>query len=133
MKKHRIAAALTLVALAASTGAWAQSWDYMVVKKGNRSKGAGEVVNATVQLEERDGKAYLRISGGSNDVCLRGELPATVTRTAETTTIAPQISMGGCEAFRFVIRNDGSGGEREFRRGDQWVGSNSDHGLKPSK
>ena len=132
MKKHNIATA-ALIALAACTGAWAQSWDYTVVKKGNRSKAAGEVVNATVQLEERDGKAYFRMSGGSNDLCLRGELPATVTRTAETTTIEPLFSMAGCEAFRLVIRNNGSGGEREFKRGDQWVGSNSEHGLKPSK
>lgn len=54
-------------------------------------------------------------------------------KSAETTTIAPQITLAGRERFRYVIHNDGSGGHRETWRNDKWVKSKWDHGLTPAK
>ncbi|MCE9660542.1 MAG: hypothetical protein K8R60_18605 [Burkholderiales bacterium] len=125
----RFALALGL-ALAASAAS-AQSWNYESTKKGGRGKAAGETAHGVVTLEERDGKAFFRLVGGPDNLCLRGEMPAKVTRTAETTTIEPQSSLPDCEAFRLVIRNDGSGGERETRRGDAWIPGKNEHGLTP--
>jgi len=124
-----LALALVLTTSAAS----AQSWNYEATKKGGRGKAAGETAHAVATLEERDGKAFFRLVGGPDNICLRGEMPAKVTRTAETTTIEPQPPMPDCEAFRLVIRNDGAGGERETRRGDAWVAGKSDHGLTPAR
>ena len=84
-------------------------------------------------VENGDGKAAFRFTVGRVDVCYRGELPATVTRTAELTTIEVTQVVPGCEELRYVIRNDGSGGTREARRGDAWVKSPFDHGLTPVK
>lgn len=120
-----IAAALAFSLGAAS----AQSWNFDSTRKGGRGKGAGEISHGVVTLEERDGKAFVRLVGGPDNPCLRGEMPARVTRSAETTTIEPQMPLPDCEVFRLVIRNDGSGGEREVRRGDAWAPGKSEHGL----
>jgi hypothetical protein len=42
-------------------------------------------------------------------------------------------TLSGCEQIRYVIRNDGSGGQRETKRGDKWVKDGFDHGLTPAK
>src|ERR1019366_4317113 len=43
-----------------------------------------EFTPGTISLAEKDGKAFFRMSAGAVDSCLRGEIPATVTRTLET-------------------------------------------------
>lgn len=80
---------------------------------------------------EKDGKSWLRMVAGNMDVCRRADMPATVTRTDATTVVEPEISLAGCERFRFVIRNDGSGGQREVLRGERWAKTSYDHGLTP--
>jgi hypothetical protein len=39
--------------------------------------------------------------------------------------------LAGCEPFRHVIKNDGSGGVRYHRKDDRWVSDGFDHGLTP--
>ena len=134
---HRGALALSLIvaALAVTTQARAQTWDY----KSYRKQGQGGQFNkdvfimGTVTVEEKDGKPYFTMNAGPLDGCLRGGVPAKVDKTAETTVVEPQITLSGCEKFRYVIRNDGSGGHREVWRGEQWVASKWDHGLTPAK
>ena len=130
--RARIAIALLALALSASAGA-AQTWDYKSYKKngagGNFSK--ENFVLGTLSLEERDGKASVRLIAGTVDACLRGEIPVRVERADAATTIELQQPLAGCEAIRYVIRNDGSGGDREVRRGDQWVKDGWDHLLTP--
>ena len=123
--------ALTLAAVAVS----AQTWEYKSYKK----KGLGgnfdpnQFVIGTVTLEEKDGKATLAMNAGTMDACRRGEMPAAVTRTDAEITIEPEISLAGCEKWRLVIRNDGSGGHRETWHADHWVLDKWDHGLALKK
>ena len=112
--------ALLAAALLAPLAAPAQTWEYKSYKK----KGLGgqydkeNYVVGSVTLQEKDGKSTFLTNAGAMDACRRGELPAQVTRTDAEITIEPEISMAGCEKFRLVIRNDGSGGRREVWRGD---------------
>jgi hypothetical protein len=126
--------ALALATALAWTSAQAQSWEYKSYKKtltGQYNKDVFTV--GTVSVEEKDGKSFFRMTAGNVDACLRGEVPATVTKGADTTTIELQQTLAGCETIRYVIRNDGSGGRRETKRGDDWVIDKFDHGLTPVK
>jgi hypothetical protein len=136
MKLNRNLALLAaLVSALACASAQAQTWEYKSYKK----QGMGgqydkdKPVLGSISLDEKDGKYTWRMEAGNVDACIRGGLPALVTKTDETTTIEPQITLAGCEQFRYVIRNDGSGGIREHRRGDKWVNDKFDHGLTPKK
>ncbi len=126
---------LALATLLACASAQAQTWEY----KSYRKQGMGGQYNkdvfiaGTITVEEKDGKPYFQMNAGPLDGCLRGGVPATVVKTAETTTIEPQISLAGCDKFRYVIQNDGSGGIREHLRGEQWLNDKFDHGLTPKK
>jgi hypothetical protein len=132
---------LTLVAIALITpaAAWAQSqtWEYKSYLKdpasGQFSK--DRFVTSTVTVEEKDGKATFRmLTPGKGDPCIsRGELPAQVERGAETTTVTVTPTLAGCDPFRYVIRNDGSGGVRYHMRNDRWAPDGMDHGLTPKK
>ena len=126
-----LAAALALSAAAAQ----AQTWEYKSYKK----SGMGGQYNkdlftaGTISVEEKDGKATFSMNAGAVDACLRGSIPATVSKTDATTIVEPQIALAGCDKFRYVIRNDGSGGIREHWRGEQWADDKFDHGLTPKK
>ena len=126
---------ITLATLLACASAQAQTWEYKSYKK----QGMGGQYNkdvfvaGTISVEEKDGKAFFSMNSGAVDACLRGSIPAVVTKTDETTIIEPQITLSGCEQFRYVIRNDGSGGIREHLRGDKWVNDKFDHALTPKK
>jgi hypothetical protein len=125
-----IFAAIALLAGAAQ----AQTWEYKSYKKtmgGQFNK--DDFVLGTISIEEKDGKSSFRMNAGMVDACLRGEFPAAVVKTPETTTIEPQVLLSGCEKFRYVIRNDGSGGNREYWRNEQWVKNTWDFGLTPAK
>jgi len=128
---------VTLVALAASAGvaiAQATAWDYKSYRK---SKGGGydkdEFRIARIAVTEKDGQAWFRMTAPNLGVCYGGDLPATVTRTAETTLIEVTRVVPGCEEFRYTIQNDGSGGMKETKMGERWVKSRFDHGLTPAK
>lgn len=127
--------ALTIPLLLAATSgrAQTQSWEYKAYQR-DRASGLynKEKFNvATVSLEEKDGKATFRmVTPGRGDPCIsRGELPAEVERNAETLTITVKPELSGCEAFRYVIKNDGSGGVKMHMRNNQWVNDGFDHGL----
>jgi len=124
-----------IACLAAAFAAIGQSWEYKYYKQG--PGGAYErdrFFTGSVELTEKDGKASLRVVAnvGPRNTCLRGEIPAVVTKTEATTTIEPQM-LQGCDEFRYVIRNDGSGGEREVKRNDKWIKDGFDHGLTLAK
>ena len=123
----------------AATSAWAdkQSWDYKAYQK-DRASGQynkERFVTSTITLDEKDGAATFRmLTAGRGDPCVnKGDLPAEVQRDAETTTITVTPELAGCDAFRYIIRNDGSGGVRQFRREDRWLDDGLDHGLTPRK
>jgi hypothetical protein len=122
-----------------STAAFAakQSWDYKSYQKdptsGQYSK--ERFRTSTITLEEKDGKASFRmVAAGKGDPCVSlTELPAEVQRDADTTTITVTPPLAGCEPFRYIIKNDGSGGVRQNRRGERWANDGFDHGLTPQK
>ena len=119
--------------LGATALAQAQSWEYRSLQKdpmtGQYSK--DRFRTSTITLEEKDGKAVFRmIAGGKGDPCFsRGDLPAEVLRDVDTTTITVLPPLAGCQPFRFVIRNDGSGGVRQNARGERWVDDGLERGL----
>jgi hypothetical protein len=83
-----------------------------------------------------NGRATFRTITSANrpDPCISaGDLPAEVERSAETLTITVLPPLTGCEPFRYVIRNEGSGGVRLFRRNDEWLPDGFDHDLTPKK
>ena len=126
-------AALLICTALASTGASAQSWEYKSYKK----HGAGgqydknDFVAGTISVEQKGDKWSFRMIAGRVDVCYRGVLPATVSKTEELTTIEVTQPVPGCEQFRYTIRNDGSGGYKEILEGEQWRRTRFDHGLTP--
>jgi hypothetical protein len=133
MKRFRLAAAL-FAALLAAPAVQAQVWEYKSYKKTQGGQYQKDVFTmGTISVEEKDGKAFFRMTAGGVDFCLRGDIPALVTKTDETTTVEPQIALAGCEKFRYVIKNDGSGGRRENWRNEAWKDSGWDHGLTPKK
>lgn len=130
--------AFAALAAAASTAfAQTQRWDYKSYQKdklsGQYSK--ERFLTATVSITEKDGKASFRmVTPGRGDPCIsQGDLPAEVVREAQMTTITVTPELAGCEPFRYVIRNDGSGGTRQHRRGEQWKPDGFDHGLTPMR
>jgi len=144
---HRIPTPLTALAKLATLAtlmitcspAWAgkQSWDY---KSAMRDPLSGQYSkdrfrHSTITLEERDGQARFRmITAGRGDPCIsQSELPAEVQRSDQITTITVTPPLTGCEPFRYLIRNDGSGGVRQIRRNERWVDDGFDHGLTPTK
>ena len=108
-----------------------QDWNYKSYIKDRSQR------HPTISLkDEKDGKATFRMITSANrpDKCIAaGDLPAEVERSAETLTITVLPPLTGCEPFRYVIKNDGSGGVRLSRRNDQWVPDGFDHDLTPKK
>ena len=133
----RLAAFLFLASASATVFAQKQSWDYKSYLKdpvsGQYSK--DRFLTSTIQVEEKDGKATFRmIVAGKGDPCIsQSNLPAEVQREAETMTITVTPPLAGCEPFRYIIKNDGSGGVRQNRRGERWSDDGFDHGLTPKK
>ena len=128
-------AALSFASTSAS--AQKQTWDYKSAMKdpvsGQYSK--TDFRHSTVTVEEKDGKATFRmITAGRGDPCIsQSELPAEVQRDEQITTVTVLPPLAGCEPFRYLIRNDGSGGVRQIRRNERWVNDGFDHGLTPRK
>jgi hypothetical protein len=135
----RIAQAAALLAMLANANAWAQTqaWDYKSYQKdrvsGQYSK--ERFLTSTITIVEKEGRATFRmITAGRGDPCIsQGDLPAEVERGSDLLTITVTPPLSGCEPFRYVIRTDGSGGDRLIRRNDRWVSDGLDHGLTPKK
>ncbi|CAN5907373.1 hypothetical protein BH11PSE13_BH11PSE13_32940 [soil metagenome] len=113
--------------------AQAQTWEYKSYKKKNGVFDKQLFNIGEVSLEQKDGKAYWHMVAGGTDACLRGDIPATVTKTDAVTTVELQPAMSGCEQIRYVIKIDGSGGDREVKQGEKWVRDTWDHGLTLKK
>ena len=133
----RSAAFLSLAIASATVCAEKQSWEYKSYIK-DRVSGQytkDRFLTSTIHVEEKDGKATFRmISAGKGDPCIsQSDLPAEVQREAETLTITVTPPLAGCEPFRYIIKNDGSGGVRQHRRGERWSNDGFDHGLTPVK
>jgi hypothetical protein len=136
---NRIVQAGAILAVLASASALAQTqaWDYKSYLKdpvsGQYTK--GHFITSTITLAEKDGKAIFRmLVAGKGDPCISsGDLPAEVERDAQRLIITVTPTLRGCEPFRYVIRNDGSGGARLNRRNERWVPDGLDHGLTPTK
>jgi hypothetical protein len=137
----RRAPALALAAVLAVTAGLAaaqtQSWNY---KSYPRDRNTGQprkdlFLSSTVHLTEKDGRTVFRmIAPGRGDPCISAsDLPAEVERSAETLTITVTPALTGCEAFRYVIQNNGSGGIRLIRRSERWTPDGLDHDLTPVK
>ncbi len=128
------AAAIAVLVLASTTAlAQKQTWAY---KSAVKDPVSGQYSNtdfrhSTVTVEEKDGKASFRmITAGRGDPCIsQSELPAEVQRDEQITTVTVTPPLMGCEPFRYLIRNDGSGGVRQIRRNERWVNDGFDHGL----
>jgi len=135
--QHLPAILLAGLVACGSAAAQTQRWDYKSYQKdrlsGQYSK--DRFLVSTVSIEEKDGKASFRmVTPGRGDPCIsKSDLPAEVQRDAETTTITVTPELAGCEPFRYIIRNDGSGGVRLHLRGEQWKPDGFDHGLTPAK
>jgi hypothetical protein len=111
-----------VVVLATSTNAIpiyasAQTWNYQsnLIIDG-RISAPGHIT-----LENRDGRNVLIMAAGNLNICYQGLLDVEVTRSEATTTIAIPPKLIGCEEVRFVIKNDGTGGRRETKRGANWA------------
>jgi hypothetical protein len=125
---------LALVLLVAAPSAAAQSWEYRSYKKNDAGQyEKGKFVTGTISIEQKDGQWWFRHSAGRSGRCYEPLLPASVTKTDATTTIEVTQPVPGCDEFRYVIRNDGSGGYKETKAGERWVRSRFDHGLTPAK
>lgn len=122
--------ALMLAGLITSLPAAAQTWEYRSFKKSRTGQYEKDnVIVGTATLAEKDGKATLTLNAGPMDLCRRGELPVQLTRTDAELTIEVENVPVGCERWRLVIRQDGSGGRREVWRNERWVDTRWDHGL----
>ncbi|HMN78045.1 MAG TPA: hypothetical protein PKC97_18475 [Burkholderiaceae bacterium] len=132
----RACALLCGAALAASS-AVAQTWDYKAYIKDPRNGqyDATRFRTTTISIEEKNGQwSFQMTNPGKGDPCIsRGALPAEVQKTEQTTTITVTPLLADCEPFRYVIQNDGSGGVKLYKRGDNWVADKFDHGLTPTK
>ncbi|MCZ2105741.1 MAG: hypothetical protein OZ923_01580 [Comamonadaceae bacterium] len=137
LRKLPLAAALVAAAalgLPAVADADTHVWNYKSYKKGTSGTfDRSRFVAGTLTLQEEGGQATITITAGTLDACLAGALPATVTRTDTQTVIEVPPHISGCEHFRYVIRNDGSGGVREGRRGERWFTYTYDFDLTPKK
>lgn len=124
---------LAIAATLACAMAQAQTWNYKSYKRGGMGgqPDKDRFTVGTISLQEKDGQASFTMTAGTVDACHRGSIPATVTRSDETTIIELQTELAGCDKVRYVIRNDGSGGHREQLRGEKWVKGRFDHDLTP--
>jgi len=129
--------ALLCGAMLAAPIANAQSWDYKSYKRDPRNGQYDKerFRTTTISIEEKDGAWSFRMTTpGKGDPCIsRGSLPAEVQKTPETTVITVTPLLADCAPFRYVIRNDGSGGDKQRHRDGQWVNDGFDHDLKPTK
>lgn len=141
MTMHRIAirrcatAFLTMGFLAGAIGvahADDTQWKYKSYRKSATSGYSKDAfIEGTLSITQKDGKWLMDMTAGGNNTgpCYRTPIEAEVVRTDDTTTIEPKL-VSGCDLYRYVIRNDGSGGQRQVKKGEKWVGDGFDHDLK---
>ena len=105
-----------------------QSWEYEEYYGSGKPSASGYIT--VTYIGER---AVWREFAGRLVWCIDRERDATVTKTEALTTITILSDTQGCQDFRIVIRNDGTGGRREIRKGLDWVWDGLDRRLTPRK
>lgn len=130
-------AAVAALILLAATEAGAQSWEYQAYQSRTSNSSGAAAGDRTalgyITVEDKGRKAVFRMVAGRLDSCYSRDIDATVIKTEATTTITLVPSLRGCEEVRFVIKNDGTGGQRETKKGSDWVWDGFDRGLTPRK
>ena len=125
MKSH-VFAFLAAAAFATATPiVHAQTWDYQIYDRSGRMTAPGYIT-----LSDKGGGEYtIKMFASNLDQCWKSPLKATVEKSDETLTIETIPPYLGCYPVRFVIRNDGSGGERQDKKADVWVSDGKSRGL----
>ncbi len=80
-------------------------------------------------MTEKDGNATFVIQASNLDSCYSGVLKAKVERTDKAITIELPPKVFGCEEVKFVIKADGTGGQRFDKIGENWVLDNTNRIL----
>ena len=121
----------TIAAAGVAMPGSAQTWTYSSTNGYGPGANSGTIVNNGVRFNvfERNGRTFANFDGDMAS-CWRGDLVANVEKNDEVTLVTLVPRLTGCEELRFVLKNDGSGGQRQGRQGDQWVWDGVDRGLK---
>ena len=125
--KQAVLKATFALAMICAGSAYAQSWEYRAYNSSQMAR------IGYVTLEEQDGKSKFRFFSGSLDTCFQGPLDANTTKTEATLTITLVPRLQGCGEVRFVLKNDGTSGQREVKSGTEWVWDQRDRGLNLKK
>jgi len=123
--------ALAIAASLVPVGASAQAWTYQSYPDGEDPSKSLDVpmYSGYITLDESGSGPVFHMYSGRVNKCFSGDLEAKVSRTPEVTTILVRRDLKGCASARFVIRNDGSGGQRQVIRDGRWTWDGLDHGL----
>ena len=126
-KQAALKAAFALAMICAGS-AYAQSWEYRAYNA-TQMTGIGYVT-----LEEKDGKSkFTFFFSGNLNACFQGQLDANTTRTDTTLIITLVPRLQDCQEVRFILKNDGTSGQREVKSGAEWVWDKRDRGLNLKK
>lgn len=74
-----------------------------------------------MKISDPSGDARLRYRSSSVHPCWQGSLPVKVDWTEKNLILQPTPNMGDCPTIRWLIRRDGSGGERQVNEGGKWA------------
>jgi hypothetical protein len=93
-----------------------QSWNYQTYD----SVRIGWTEIGYIVLEQRGAEYNFGMVAPGLGPCYSATVRASVERTDATTTITPEPRRADCGQYRFVIKNDGSGGFRQNWDGTTW-------------
>jgi hypothetical protein len=113
-----------------------QSWEYRYLVTNVNRIGLeifGTINTAYLLVEYGSGRPSVRLELLHPLYCYRGELNASIVETNVSTVITVPSQARDCEESRFVLKKDGSGGQREIRQGSSWIWDGEDHGLATKK
>lgn len=107
-----------------------RSWTYQTYdRNAANAAGYGGPGTSHIRLDGSEGDYRITIVAPGLATCYAAPLKATVERTATTLIITAEPRIPGCDAVRFVIKADGTGGRRETRVGTSWRWDRPDRGL----
>ena len=128
MKSGRFLLSIVAVTGAATVAplALSQTWSYQTYDATGKMMAPGNIT-----LTDKGGGEYsFKMVAANLDQCWNANLKVTVEKTDAITTIETVPPYQGCAAVRFVIKNDGSGGERQNKtKSGDWRGDGRDRGL----
>lgn len=111
--------------LLGGAASFAQQWNYAYLAPQGMLSTKAELERAS------DGSYKLHIYFPNPDYCFRSSLPSQVEVKGNLLIISPQTPFKDCIEFRLLVRTDGQGGTREFRRPDgKWGRESMDRDLK---